>query len=518
MPRARVRAFARGRPPRAPPRGDAPAPAPAPDPATTSLAEPPACAVNRPQRRLRRRNSALDVGARRETWPRGRSPVPCARLTSSGAPPDPPPTRRADTVAWTASTYFGEGLPWSILHQVAAEFFTAAGLPAREVGFTSALHFTSSLKFVWSPIVDLIGTLRQWIVTTQFALGVLMAALAVLAHNMASGTGSGDTTSIWLVLIAIGLFSATHDIACDGYYMSALGRDDQARYTGVRVAAFRVAMLVGSAGLVYLGGRVHWLAAFGAGALLMLGLAIAHRLWLPRARAPRPLSAASAAPQSWPERLAHIRGAYLSFLHQPRALVVLLFLLSFKLGDALMFGMSKVLFRELGIGTADRGVLNGFGTAASIAGAMLGGLWIARAGLNRALMPIALIMAGTLPLYLWLAAPRLPADILTGLGAPVLLAHSLSPPLWQVGGILVIEQLCGGLATAAQTIFIMRRCHPDHKAAHFAFATAIYSLAQTVSGTYSGFLYEAHGPLVYFSVAAVACIPCLVLLPFLRQQ
>ena len=88
----------------------------------------------------------------------------------------------------------------------------------------------------------------------------------------------------------------------------------------------------------------------------------------------------------------------------------------------------------------------------------------------------------------------------------------------QVGTILVIEQVCGGLATAAQAIFIMRRCHPDHKAAHFAFATAIYSLAQTASGTYSGFLYEAHGPLVYFSVAAAAGIPCLLLIPLLRQQ
>src|SRR5690606_33353903 len=237
------------------------------------------------QARLRARRRRLDVArtaaaaaARRETWPGARPPVlRCARLTTSGAPNDPPP-RKAGTVAWTASTYFGEGLPWSILHQVAAEFFTAAGLPAREVGFTSALHFTSSLKFVWSPIVDLVGTLRQWIVTTQFALGVLMATLAVLAHNMAIGAGSGDTTTIWLVLIAIGLFSATHDIACDGYYMAALDRDDQARYTGVRVAAFRVAMLVGSAGLVFLGGQVHWLAAFALGALLMLGLALAHRV------------------------------------------------------------------------------------------------------------------------------------------------------------------------------------------------------------------------------------------------
>lgn len=431
-------------------------------------------------------------------------------------PGEPPPARRAGTVAWTASTYFGEGLPWSILHQVSAEFFTALGLTAREIGLTSALNLTGSLKFVWSPIVELFGTLRAWMVGTQLAIGGMFAALAVLAHDLSSGSG-GSTTPIWLLLVAIGLLSATHDIACDGYYMAALGKDDQARYAGARVAAFRVATLVGSSGLVYLGGRVHWLAGFGAGAVLMVALGLGHRLWLPRVREARPPRERDTA-TTRDERLAHVRRAYLSFLFQPRAVLVLLFIFSFKLGDALMFGMSKVLLRELGVSTAERGVLNGFGTAAVIAGALAGGLWVARASLARALLPIALIMAGTEPLYLWLAAPTLPIDLLEWTGAPALLATSLAPPLWHVGAILVIEQFCGGMATAAQSIFIMRRCHPDHRATHFAFATAIFALSQTVSGSFSGFLYEGHGPIVYFAVASVACIPCLLLVPFLPKQ
>jgi len=425
----------------------------------------------------------------------------------------PSPARRAETLAWTSSTYFAEGLPWSILHQVAAEFFTAVGLPAREVGFTSALHLTSSGKFVWSPIVDAVGGLRRWIFGTQLGLAAALAILAVLAHDLALAPQDGSSAPIWIALIAIGVLSATHDIACDGYYMAALEPADQARYAGARVAAFRAAMLVGSAVLVYLGGKVHWLAGFGVGALLMAGLGVAHRLWLPRVAEARPPPRERRA-----GRWDHIADSYLSFLAQPRAALVLLFLLSFKLGDALMFGMSKVLFRELGITTAERGILNGFGTVASILGAVLGGFWVARSTLPRALLPIALIMAGTEPLYLYLAAPSVPADALAWAGAPHTLIHTLSPPLWQVGLILVIEQLCGGLATAAQMIFIMRRCHPDHKAAHFAFATAIYSLAQTASGTYSGFLYESQGPIFYFCVASVACLPCLLLVPSLSRS
>jgi len=434
-------------------------------------------------------------------------------VTAPAAPPQDPHHRRVGTVAWTASTYFGEGLPWSLLHQVAAEFFTAVGLPAREVGFTSALHLTSSLKFVWSPIVDLFGTLRSWMIATQLGMGLLLGVLAVLAHDLALGSGA-STTPIWLILIAVGLLSATHDIACDGYYMAALGKDDQARYAGARVAAFRAATLVGSSVLVYLGGRVHWLAAFGTGALLMLVLGLGHRLWLPRAREARPHHHPTA---TWSERLAHVRSSYLSFLLQSRAALVLLFIFAFKLGDALMFGMSKVLLRGLGVDTAARGVLNGFGTVALIAGALVGGLWVARTSLARALLPIALIMAVTEPLYVWLAAPSLQIDLLEWAGAPSVVATWPAAPLWAIGVVLAIEQFCGGMATAAQSIFIMRRCHPDHRAAHFAFATAIFSLSQTLSGTYSGFLYEAHGPIVFFSVASVACIPCLLLIPLLPE-
>ncbi|HEY0136825.1 MAG TPA: MFS transporter, partial [Nannocystis sp.] len=336
------------------------------------------------------------------------APIVPAEDGSAAVPgPATAPARSATTIAWTSSTYFAEGLPWSVLHQIAAEFFTAAGLPPSQVGYTSALHLTSTLKFVWSPIVDLFGTLRRWMISTQAVLGGLIGLLAVLAHDLALQTGDAkDTTFIWLTLIAIGVASATHDIACDGYYMDALDKPSQARYTGVRIAAYRAAMLVGNAGLVYLGGRHGWLLGFGVAAALMVGLSVAHRLMLPRGASERERVRAAAPRRTGAEKGAHIKEAYLSFLRQDRAVFVVLFLLTYKLGDALMFNMSKVLLRDLGVTTAERGVINGFGTIASIVGAMLGGAWIARTSLARAIVPITILMAATEPLYLLLAAPR----------------------------------------------------------------------------------------------------------------
>jgi MFS transporter, PAT family, beta-lactamase induction signal transducer AmpG len=425
--------------------------------------------------------------------------------------PQPAPTRSAGTVAWTSSTYFAEGLPWSVLHQIASEFFTAAGLPPSQVGYTSALHLTSSLKFLWSPIVDLFGTLRRWMLATQALLGLLMGVLAVLAHDLALSAGDKDTTFIWLILIAIGVVSATHDIACDGYYMDALDKDAQARHAGTRVAAFRVAMLVGNAGLVYLGGRHSWLLGFGLAAALMLGLAVAHRISLPPSASERVHREVVVPERTGAERAAHIREAYLSFLRQDRALLVVLFLLTYKLGDALMFNMSKVMLRDLGVSTAERGVINGFGTVASIVGAVLGGAWIARTSLARAIVPITILMCATQPLYLLIAAPSLPMSVGNLADAPAYFTAWMAPSLPAITLIMIIEQLCGGMAVAAQMVFLMRRCHPDHKAAHFAFGTAIYAISQMVTGTYSGWVYQAQGPLVYFALACVACIPCLIL-------
>ncbi len=96
-------------------------------------------------------------------------------------------------MVWTSSTYFAEGLPWSILHQVAAEFLTSIGAAPARVGATSLLHGPTLLKVLWSPVVQLIGTLRGWMIATQAAMGVVVGILALIAHSLASA-GQGEAT------------------------------------------------------------------------------------------------------------------------------------------------------------------------------------------------------------------------------------------------------------------------------------------------------------------------------------
>jgi PAT family beta-lactamase induction signal transducer AmpG len=242
----------------------------------------------------------------------------------------------------------------------------------------------------------------------------------------------------------------------------------------------------------------------------MLALALGHRLWLPRSAAER-RPVAEVPKKTRAERMAHIREAYFSFLRQEHVWLVVVFLLTFKLGDALLFNMSKVMLRELGVTTAERGADQRVRHGGQHRGAIAGGAWISRVSLARAIVPITLLMALAHPLYLLIAAPSLPMDLIHLADAPPMAMAHLAPPRWLIGGILTVEQFCGGMATAAQMVFLMRRCHPDHKAAHFAFGTAIYSLAQMITGSYSGWVYEAQGPFVYFALTCVACIPCVLL-------
>src|ERR1022692_1668658 len=184
-------------------------------------------------------------------------------------------SRSKRALLWTSTTYFGEGLPWSFLHQMGTEYLTAIGASATQIGSTSLLHLAVTFKFVWSPFLDLFGRKRTWLWVLQIALGLGMFVVAALSP-------SRNLAAFWVVLSALAVVHATHDIACDGFYLQALDTKGQALYSGTRLAAYRLAMIVGSSVLVVLAGRTSWLLGFGAAGVLMILTAIVNAIVMPR--------------------------------------------------------------------------------------------------------------------------------------------------------------------------------------------------------------------------------------------
>jgi PAT family beta-lactamase induction signal transducer AmpG len=404
------------------------------------------------------------------------------------APPEPstPDPAAAESLRaatpWVLSTYFAEGLPYSIVRQISSQYFTAMGASLPTIGATSLYGLAWNLKLLWSPLVDRHGTTRRWLLAAEALLGVAVVAIAWPA-------GQRDIGAVARALVVVAFLAATHDIAIDGFYLGALDKDAQAKLAGVRVAAFRAAMLTGNGLLVMLAGVTSWRVTFLAAGGMLLLLTLGHA-WL------LPASARRAAPTRTPVR-AYL-DAFASFLAQPRAAVSLAFILLYNAGDALMFAMNAPFLRSLGFGDVLRGAVGGLGTAAYIGGSIGGGMAIGRFGLRRMLTPIAAAQSLAILLYVVIAWAR--------------------PSVVPVAVVAVAEQLMGGLGGSAFVVFAMRRCVAEHKAAHFAIASALMSVAATCAGPTSGFLTERVGFPVFFLVAFAVSLPGVALSLFVPKE
>jgi len=366
-----------------------------------------------------------------------------------------------------------------LVQQVSVQFFTFAGASLQTIGLLSLLGLPWNLKWFWSPFIDLFGDKKNWLVIMELLLGAVAALLIWPAQEL-------DLDLAFKIFALMAFLSATHDMSVDGFYIQTLSVDAQAAYSGLRVAAYRVAMLVGNGGLVVLAGWVSWTACFLAAAGMLWLLAAFHR-WI----LPKPVSVVSTV-----DRRAATVQAFRSYLGQRHIVWALAFVLLFRAGDALMFAMVTPFLNHLGYGLVARGVLTGaVGTLTGIGGALLGGLIIARWGLRRALLPLAAIQSFAIPAYAWLAWAR--------------------PDLLWVGLVVAFEQAAAGLGTAVLMVFLMQRCQKRFEATHFAIGSALMSVASTVAGSYSGFLAAQVGFTVFFLLAFAAALPSLVLAYFL---
>jgi PAT family beta-lactamase induction signal transducer AmpG len=234
---------------------------------------------------------------------------------------------------------------------------------------------------------------------------------------------------------------------------------------------------------VYLAGRTSWLLGFGTAGVLMLAVAAFNALFIPNPSEPRALRSPGGSP-AW-------LTAYKTFFAQPAAARVLAFIFFHKLGDIMMFAMSKPLLRDIGMDTATRGVIGGVGLVVFIASTIAGGTVIARLGLERCLVPMTYVQNFAIPLYLLLALAR--------------------PPLPAVMAIVALEQCASGIGESAKAVFLLQRCRTAFSASHFAFATAVVALGSTVAGAFSGHLAKLVGLSTYFAICFVVSWPSLAL-------
>jgi PAT family beta-lactamase induction signal transducer AmpG len=368
--------------------------------------------------------------------------------------------------AWVPTLYFAQGLPYVVVSSVVSIALLRFGCTAVETAaYTSALTLPWVIKPLWGPLVERVGTRRSWTLFMEALCALLLLALAVVLPH------AGWLALTMVILLAMGLASSTHDIAADGLYLMALGPERQAAWSGVRSAFFRLSIVAGSGGMVWLAGRwentwgvsAAWRGALAVGAGVLGVIFLYHYFQLPRPEAdvrPKVLEA-------WWEQFVT---TWAAFVERPGFGRMLAFMLFYRIGEGQMLKGIQPFFLAargeggLGLTTEDIGVLYGTcGITAMIAGGIAGGLMIARSGLGRQIWVMAAAMNLPHLIYVWLAW-----------------AQPQSP--WVVGAGITLEQLGYGYGFAAYMVYMLYVARGAHPTAHYALCTGVMALGLMVAG------------------------------------
>ncbi len=379
------------------------------------------------------------------------------------------------------------GLPLALTGGTLQAWLTVDGVDIRTIGLFSLVGIPYTLKFLWSPVMDhfsvpWLGRRRGWILFTQ---GILTAGITAMALTSPAKT---PLAMAYLALI-VAFSSASQDIVIDAYRTDLLKEKERGLGVAFSVTGYRIAMLISGALALILSDHIGWrdtyLLMAGIMALGMLGTLIG------------PKTESSSVPKDMTEA---IIGPLKEFFSRPAAISMLVLVVLYKLGDAFAGTLTTAfLIRGVGFSPADVGTINkGFGLLATLMGALVGGSLMTKMGLFGALMLFGLLQA----------VSNLSFMVLAWIG------KSYCAMIAAVG----IENISGGMGTAAFVTFLMALCDHRFTATQYALLSALASLGRVFMGPPSGFLVRWVGWPEFFFITTLTALPGLLLLWWMRRQ
>ncbi len=412
--------------------------------------------------------------------------------------------RRVNPWAWIPTLYTAEGIPYAIVMSVAAVMYERMGLENSEIAlYTSWLYLPWVIKPFWSPVVELLRTKRWWIVSMQLVVGAAMAALA-FSMNVPFFLQC-SLAAFWLIAFS----SATHDIAADGFYIIALTQGEQSFFVGIRTTFYRIATIFGQGLLVMLAGLLEtkftpakaWSLTFLFVAALFAFFFLYHAKSLPR-----PKEDSEHTEADWHNAFRDFVETFVSFFRRAHIVQVLLFILLFRLPEALIVKICPLFMLDspqaggLGLSTPDLGFVQGtIGVIGLTLGGILGGIVVNRHGLRRWLWPM--VMCITLPDAVY-----------------IYLAYFQPDVIWPVGVCVFFEQFGYGFGSTAYMLYLLQFSEGEHSTAHYAFCTGLMALGMMLPGMVAGYLQEHVGYLNFFIIAMVLCIVTLAVSSLIKVK
>ena len=416
-------------------------------------------------------------------------------------------------ITWVPSVYFAMGLPFVVLNMVSVLMFKGMGIRDGQITFwTSLIMMPWTLKFLWSPFLEMYKTKKFFVVLTQLVTGLGFLLVGLVLHLP-------WFFSLCIFLMAIIAFSgATHDIATDGVYMAELSKEEQASWIGWQGAFYNIAKIVASGGLVWVAGRLlkhfggvdgaskevmhsaatnAWMIVMIAIGALMILLGLYHIKQLPSGKG------TAVKTESAKETFDRLVEVLKNFFTKKHIVYYIFFIILYRFGEGFVMKIVplflKAARREGGLGLNEEqiGLYYGtFGAAAFVLGSVLAGNYISHFGLKRTLFSLCCIFNLPFIAYTFLSQIQPESGLL-------------------IGSMITLEYFGYGFGFAGLTLFMMQQIAPGkHQMAHYAFASGIMNLGVMLPGMVSGLISDAIGYKWFFVFTLIATIPAFLITYF----
>jgi PAT family beta-lactamase induction signal transducer AmpG len=377
---------------------------------------------------------------------------------------------------------FSSGLPLALIGTTLQAWMTTEHVDLRVIGIFTLVGLPYTLKVLWAPIMDRftppwMGRRRGWIIITQLLLAASILALGLTSPGIMP----------WMVAslaLAVAFFSASQDIVIDAYRADVLREQELGAGAATTVVGYRVAILVSGAFALILSDYLPWRMVYLLmGALMLTSVLFTFLAPEPSERVVPPKTLKDAV---WEPLFGYFR--------RSGAIEMLLFIMVYKLSDAIAGAMTTPFLLDMGFSRTDVGTVNkAFGLLSTILGTLAGGSIIAKIGINRSLWIFAFLQA-------------LPHLAFTALA---LIGKNYAVMVAAIG----LENICGGMGTAAFVAFMMRLCDKRFTATQYALLTSFMAVTRVIAGVPTGFMVASMGWPTFFAVSVLCALPGILLLP-----
>lgn len=380
-------------------------------------------------------------------------------------------------------TGFSSGLPLFILISLIPAWLRIENIDLKVIGLFSLIQLPFTWKFLWAPIFDrykiLLGRRRGWLIVFQILLLLSIASLGFFNAAI-------DLKTIALISFLIAIFSASHDVVIDAYRREILDDSELGIGNAIHVNAYKISSLIPGSLSLILADMISWQNVFLITSLFMfvgIGMTLAVKEPYTQYIQPKNLKDSVIQP-------------FITFFKKngkENALYILLFIFLYKLGDSMATALVTPFYIDLNFSMTEIGIIaKNTGLWASVIGGFLGGIWMIKIGINKALWIFGFLQLITI----------VPFIVLSMVGHNLIL----------LGITVGLESFAMGLGTTALIAFISKQTDPRYTATQFALFTSLASIPRSITNASTGYIVESLGWTNFFYLCFMLAIPGMLLL------